>query len=306
MPHQATIDSQVAAAQFTGQLLNQAAHLRNVVSEALAAEDVEISNGNATVLEAMRSATTAVTVGALLALLIGLGAAYVISRGIANPIRQLRDGTRRVGRGELDVPIHATGPRELQELAASFGDMTRQLADSEERLRRRSACASLGSMAATVSHELRNPLGVVRASIYTVKERTLNKGLGVERALERMERSIDRCVGIIGDLLDFARVKDLMREATNVDAWLGEFLAEQGIASGHPAAVATGQRCPPHIRPRAAGTRRRQPDRQRGAGAERSALAAAGRSSRGNRRAHGHGRRPCGDRGIRYGAGHSG
>ena len=232
MPHQATIDSQVAAAQFTGQLLNQAAHLRNVVSEALAAEDVEISNGNATVLEAMRSATTAVTVGALLALLIGLGAAYVISRGIANPIRQLRDGTRRVGRGELDVPIHATGPRELQELAASFGDMTRQLADSEERLRRKERLASLGSMAATVSHELRNPLGVVRASIYTVKERTLNKGLGVERALERMERSIDRCVGIIGDLLDFARVKDLMREATNVDAWLGEFLAEQELPQG--------------------------------------------------------------------------
>jgi signal transduction histidine kinase len=83
-----------------------------------------------------------------------------------------------------------------------------------------------------VSHELRNPLGVVRASIYTVKERTLNKGLGVERALERMERSIDRCVGIIGDLLDFARVKDLMRETTNVDAWLGEFLAEQELPHG--------------------------------------------------------------------------
>ena len=92
--------------------------------------------------------------------------------------------------------------------------------------------AGLGRMAATVSHELRNPLGALRASIYTVKERTLNKGLGVERALERMERSIDRCVGIIGDLLDFARVKDLLRETTNVDAWLGEILAEQELPHG--------------------------------------------------------------------------
>jgi signal transduction histidine kinase len=99
-------------------------------------------------------------------------------------------------------------------------------------LRRKERLASLGRMAATVSHELRNPLGVVRASIYTVKERTLNKGLGVERALERMERSIDRCVGIISDLMDFARVKDLMREPTNVDAWLGEFLAEQELPHG--------------------------------------------------------------------------
>ncbi len=229
---QPTTDTQVAAAQFTGRLLNEAAQLRSVVGEALAAEDAEISRSNAIVLEAIRSATMAVMVGALLALLIGLGAAYAISRGIANPIRQLRDGTRRIGRGELDVPIKASGPLELQELAASFGDMTRQLAASEDRLRRKERLASLGSMAATVSHELRNPLGVVRASIYTVKERTLNKGLGVERALERMERSIDRCVGIIGDLLDFARVKDLMRETTNVDAWLGEFLAEQELPHG--------------------------------------------------------------------------
>lgn len=232
IPMQTATDSQVAAAQFTGQLLHEAAQLRNIVSEALAAEDAEISNSNAVVLEAIRSAIAAVTVGALLALLIGLGAAYVISRGIANPIRQLRDGARRVGRGELNVPIMASGPLELQELAASFGDMTRQLANSEDRLRRKERLASLGSMAATVSHELRNPLGVVRASIYSVKERTLNKGLGVERALERMERSIDRCVGIIGDLLDFARVKDLMRETTNVDAWLGEFLAEQEMPHG--------------------------------------------------------------------------
>lgn len=227
-----TTDKEIAAAQFTSHLQDDMTELRNLIGKALAAENLEVSSGGAVVLEAIRSAISAVTVGALLALLIGLGAAYVISRGIANPLRQLRDGTRRVGRGELDVPIKASGPLELQELAASFGDMTRQLAASEDRLRRKERLASLGSMAATVSHELRNPLGVVRASIYTVKERTLNKGLGVERALERMERSIDRCVGIIGDLLDFARVKDLTRETTNVDAWLGEFLAEQELPHG--------------------------------------------------------------------------
>jgi signal transduction histidine kinase len=229
---QTTTDTQIAAAEFTGRLLQEAGQLRQIVGEALVAENTEIASSNSIVLQAIRSATVTVTVSALLALLIGMAAAYVISRGIANPIRQLRDGTRRVGRGELDVPIKVSGPLELQELAASFDDMTRQLAGSEDRLRRKERLASLGRMAATVSHELRNPLGVVRASIYTVKERTLNKGLGVERALERMERSIDRCVGIISDLMDFARVKDLMREPTNVDAWLGEFLAEQELPHG--------------------------------------------------------------------------
>jgi signal transduction histidine kinase len=60
-----------------------------------------------------------------------------------------------------------------------------------------------------------------------------------------MERSIDRCVGIISDLLDFARVKDLQRETTAVDAWLGEFLAELELPDG--VALRLNLACGAHI-----------------------------------------------------------
>lgn len=224
--------TQISVAAFTGHLHEDAAILRRSIAEGLAAENLEIENSEPIVAAAIRNATTVAAAGATLALLIGLCTALLISRGIAAPIGQLRDGARRVGQGDLDIELQVSGPVELQQLAASFEEMTRQLAGSQEMLRRKERLASLGRIAATVSHELRNPLGVVRASIYSIKERTLHKGLGVERALERMERSIDRCVGIINDLLDFARVKDLARETTAIDAWLSEFLAEQGLPAG--------------------------------------------------------------------------
>jgi signal transduction histidine kinase len=224
--------TQISVAAFTGHLHEDAAILRRSIAEGLAAENLEIENSGPIVATAIRDATIVATVGAALALLIGVCATLFISRGIAAPIGQLRDGARRVGQGDLDIELKVSGPVELQQLAASFEEMTRQLAVSQEMLRRKERLASLGRIAATVSHELRNPLGLVRASIYSIKERTLHKGLGVERALERMERSIDRCVGIINDLLDFARVNDLARETTAIDAWLSEFLAEQQLPAG--------------------------------------------------------------------------
>jgi signal transduction histidine kinase len=224
--------TQTAVATFTSHLHEDAAELRHIIGQAVEAEKEEIVEGEAIVAGAIDHATSAAAIGAVLALVIGIGAAVLISRGIAAPIGLLRDSTRRVGRGDLNIDLKASGPAELRELADSFGEMTRQLAASQDLLRRKERLASLGRIAATVSHELRNPLGVVRASIYTIKEQTAGKGLSLERTIERMERSIDRCVGIIGDLLDFARIKDLAREPTVVDAWLGEFLAEQELPSG--------------------------------------------------------------------------
>jgi signal transduction histidine kinase len=54
-------------------------------------------------------------------------------------------------------------------------------------------------------------------------------GTGVERALDRVDRNIERCARIINDILDFTRVRDLSREPVALDAWLGEALAEIAV-----------------------------------------------------------------------------
>ena len=87
-------------------------------------------------------------------------------------------------------------------------------------------------MTATVSHELRNPLGTIRASIYSISKKIRDKDLGVERALDRVERNITRCDDIIGDLLDFTRVRELSREPTSIDAWLDDVLDEHALPDG--------------------------------------------------------------------------
>ena len=91
--------------------------------------------------------------------------------------------------------------------------------------------AAIGQMAGTVSHELRNPLGVIRSSMTVIQSITAGKQLGVERALERIDRNIQRCTKIIGELLDFTKPSELIREPVAVDSWLGAVLDEYAVHS---------------------------------------------------------------------------
>jgi len=140
-----------------------------------------------------------------------------------------RDGSVRwvheKGQGEFDDDGN------LQHLDGAIFDVTahRQL---EEELTRKEQLATIGSVAATVSHELRNPLAAIRNSLATVALRTRDKGLGIEPALERADRNIERCARIIYDLLEYTQPRQLARAATALDPWLEGALRERALPEG--------------------------------------------------------------------------
>lgn len=101
----------------------------------------------------------------------------------------------------------------------------------EAEVLRQERLATLGQLTATVSHELRNPLGVIRTSAFIVSEAQTNANRLVQRALERIERSVVRCDRIIDELLDFTRISDLQPEPTPLDSWLDTTLSEQTLPS---------------------------------------------------------------------------
>jgi PAS domain S-box-containing protein len=119
-----------------------------------------------------------------------------------------------------------------EELERRVKERTAELEAAQGELVRRERFAVLGNLIAIVSHELRNPLGTIRASLFAIDDRARGKGLEVERALDRAERNIVRCDKIIEELLDYARSHDLDLEPTDLDAWLTELLDEQTLPEG--------------------------------------------------------------------------
>ncbi len=135
------------------------------------------------------------------------------------------------GVGLAAVLIYRAARLELQTLERRVEERTAELRASQAELVRKERLAALGQLTATVSHELRNPLGAMRPSLYLIR-RLLGPEVAegppskIHQALERVERGIKRCDHIIDDLLDFTRVKKLELRPTQIDPWLASLLDE--------------------------------------------------------------------------------
>jgi len=65
--------------------------------------------------------------------------------------------------------------------------------------------SNLGTMAATVAHELRNPLGVIAAAVYNLKRKL--RGQALLKHIRNIETKIAESDRTINDLLSFSRIK---------------------------------------------------------------------------------------------------
>jgi two-component system NtrC family sensor kinase len=168
--------------------------------------------------------------------LVMLVIAGIVFKAIYMPTSKLQQGTAALARGDLNARIDLRRSDELGKLAESFNQMASSLqaADAElrswshtleQRVRQKTEelarfhqsmirvekTASLGKMAATVAHELNNPLGgiLTYAKLAGKKlERLLPDGEGRRSVLEHLEmiRSESaRCGKIVRDLLTFSR-----------------------------------------------------------------------------------------------------
>lgn len=182
---------------------------------------------------ARRHAFTLAVATILIAMLL---IAALVYRAVYRPIRGLRRGTEALARGELDARIELYRSDELGGLAKSFNVMADSLKEAdaelkawsqtlEERVKRKSEelerihsqmmqvekAASLGRMAATVAHELNNPLSGILTSAKLAHKRVnrlISDGPekeGILDSLELIRSESNRCGTIVRDLLTYAR-----------------------------------------------------------------------------------------------------
>jgi two-component system, NtrC family, sensor kinase len=215
---------------------NASCHAHQASTKVLGVVDVALQ------LDPVRKQTRAITLQTvvLTALEVSIGAAFVIlftRRFVATPIQQLIAGTKAVSAMKLDRPIEITRrSQELDELVDSFNLMrerlklavaelnemqqtleskvqerTQQLQAAQRKLIQSDRLASLGQLAASVAHEINNPVSGVLNLSMLLERMMANGGYPAGREAEfrkylgLISAETARVGRIVSDLLAFSR-----------------------------------------------------------------------------------------------------
>ena len=166
----------------------------------------------------------------LLALLllvpVGLGIGWAVAGRVVRPVGRITEVARDIETTDLSRRIHLEGPPdEMRDLADTFDAMLDRLDQGAQTQRR---------FVEDASHELRNPLAVIRTTL-DVALSDPSDVEGMRRAAEVARRTADRMSTTIDELLAFARTSVQPEQRVPVD--LAEVVAE--VAQEYDAEAST-------------------------------------------------------------------
>jgi signal transduction histidine kinase len=99
-----------------------------------------------------------------LSLLVGGLLAVSISRRVTRPLEALVDGVRALGKGDFERTLSEEGTSEVRELSHAFDRVRGELRKSQLDLLAAERLATIGRMAASISHDLRHYLSAMLAN----------------------------------------------------------------------------------------------------------------------------------------------
>jgi len=134
----------------------------------------------------------------------GFFLATVMTRRITRALVRLAEAAEAVSEGDLDRRVEEASGDEVGRVGRAFNAMTESLQGTLRQLSQRQALAAVGEFAASLAHEVRNPLTSVRLDMQRIEEE-LPHGSKARGLLKRALGEIDRVNRSVTGALRVAR-----------------------------------------------------------------------------------------------------
>lgn len=135
-------------------------------------------------------------------MIISVGLSYFLSKKITDPITKINKKAKELGNGNYDISIEESDIKEIDELATTLNEVSKELSKTDE-LRR--------DLMANVSHDLKTPLTMIKAYAEMVKDISYKDDKKREEHLNIIIDETDRLTILVNDILE------LTKEEANAD-----------------------------------------------------------------------------------------
>ena len=137
----------------------------------------------------------------------------------------------------LSVVTDITERRETQEALKAYSERleemvkerTSELETAQEELIKSEKLSVLGRLTAFVSHELRNPFGVIRSSAFYLRKRISKDDEKGRKHLNRINEQLQICDSIVEELLEYTRGSRSEMVEDSMNPWVEEILGQINV-----------------------------------------------------------------------------
>ena len=134
---------------------------------------------------------------ALVALLLSLVLALLISRSVVRPLQRMAVATEAVAEGEYDQRLPLQGPDEVRRVAGSFNSMAARVKATQQAQR---------DFLINVSHDLKTPLTSIQGWSQALADGTAARRGQTEEAAQIIREETERMARMVSELLALARI----------------------------------------------------------------------------------------------------
>ncbi|RYZ02615.1 MAG: HAMP domain-containing protein [Myxococcales bacterium] len=136
----------------------------------------------------------------------------VYARRMLLPLGLVTERAKAVARGDLKPRSAVVSNDEIGELAATFESMVSAIARANEQLLVSERLATIGKMAAHVTHEIRNPLSSIALNLELLEEEVPSSADEAHNLLRAIKAEVERLSALSGQYLSVARQRPQQKQ----------------------------------------------------------------------------------------------
>lgn len=143
--------------------------------------------------------------GITLAIVLGI----IVAKTISNPLKKLQNASKQVYEGRYNEKLNPMGDHEIKNIIKAFNFMVESLEKQQEKMLRDEKLYTIGKLASRLSHDIRNPLTVIKGTIDIMKATSTSPDTKTIEYFDRMNESVARINHQVENVLDYIQQKPL-------------------------------------------------------------------------------------------------
>lgn len=187
---------------------------------------VVIKQDESVVLSEFTDLRNNVIISTILGVVSAVALSFILSHFVTRPLSQLSRLTTKLGTGDFDAKMQQSKISEINSIVQSFNNMEsslKKLFETEKKLAEANArvknerLTAIGELAASMAHDMKNPLGTIRSGIDIIKRNPTGKA-ELDAVMQRIDRAISRMSHQVEDVLNYVRFTPLDIKPVSIKA----------------------------------------------------------------------------------------